>query len=46
MEHWFKRLYWRLEILFRKTRAEAELRRCARREIRVITGTLAGPSGI
>jgi predicted permease len=25
MEHWFKRLYWRLEVLFRKDRPEAEL---------------------
>ncbi|UCC85213.1 MAG: ABC transporter permease [Gemmatimonadota bacterium] len=25
MSHWFKRLYWRLEVLFRKERAEAEL---------------------
>ncbi|NIN71143.1 MAG: FtsX-like permease family protein [Gemmatimonadetes bacterium] len=25
MSHWLKRLYWRLEVLFRKERAEAEL---------------------
>ena len=25
MKHWFKRLYWRLEVLFRKDRPEAEL---------------------
>jgi predicted permease len=25
MKHWLRRLYWRLEVLFRKERAEAEL---------------------